>query len=342
VISYRKVAILLTALFALGAASICQMKIGDAAVDGETTELLYLPNDKLLNHFTAGLSSVVADILWLKTIQYTVAEFHNPERKFTWLNHMVETVTRLDPYYSDVYSRGGMLLAAIGSDESAMKLLHKGAVENPFAPEIPFEMAKIWLLNRYKEPGADTIASHYLRMVAQRDVEHTEFYFRWIRGIQSMQGPGESARAIWEDVLRTAKDDITRELARDNILQLTIEMNVEDLDAMADAYEERFGMRPGGIEDLVSSGILGALPSGPEQGEYMIGADGEIQNTVLLDRATVRLRNYLNRSVETYTADKGHYPRSMDDWSAWADEPIPPHPIEGRHWRYDPKRGTVD
>ncbi len=44
-------------------------------------ELLYLPNDKLLSHFTAGLDSVVADVLWLRTIQYAVMEFHNVERE---------------------------------------------------------------------------------------------------------------------------------------------------------------------------------------------------------------------------------------------------------------------
>ena len=45
-------------------------------------ELLYLPNENLLNHFTAGLSSVVADLLWLRTIHYTVKEFHDVDRKF--------------------------------------------------------------------------------------------------------------------------------------------------------------------------------------------------------------------------------------------------------------------
>ena len=74
-------------------------------------ELLYLPNEKLLNHFTAGLSSVIADLLWIKTIKYTVQEFHNVERKYTWLEHMCQTVTRLDPHFSGAYEYSGMLLA---------------------------------------------------------------------------------------------------------------------------------------------------------------------------------------------------------------------------------------
>ncbi|HQK77296.1 MAG TPA: hypothetical protein PKZ25_13970, partial [Candidatus Hydrogenedentes bacterium] len=102
----------LTVAIGLACCVMAQKHLDASRQTGFDEELLYLPNEKLLNHFTGGLDSVVADLLWLQCIQYTAEEFKG-DHKYVWLNHMTDPITRLDPYFVDVYRYGGVFLAAL-------------------------------------------------------------------------------------------------------------------------------------------------------------------------------------------------------------------------------------
>lgn len=129
-------------------------------------ELLYLPNERLMTHFTAGLGGVIADLLWIRCVQYTAAEAKGA-RNFAWLNHMVNTVVRLDPHFTDAYRYGGMFLAALKADDDAsLDLLHRGMAMCPFAWELPYEAAMVHLLNRRDRPDSARRAAVYLARAA--------------------------------------------------------------------------------------------------------------------------------------------------------------------------------
>ncbi len=304
-------------------------------------ELLYLPNERLLNHFTGGLSSVIADLLWIKTIQYAVKEFHNQDRKFTWLESMVNTVTRLDPYFAGAYQYGGMLLAGIGADDKALTLLERGVVNNPYNEKLPFEMAQIYLLNRKDEPESAAVATHYLSMVAERS-EHPEAYINWIRRIQRAENLEGIGRDLWEDVLARTDDEFIRELAREKLLELTIKENVQALNAIVEQYTQREGGRPLSLAGLVEKGYLDRLPADPEQGRYFIAEDGVVYNTQLIDFEAEELRNAINRSLARFERSFGRFPESLDDYTAETNTPVPPYPGPGREWRYNPATGQVN
>lgn len=304
-------------------------------------DLLYLPNDKMLNYFTAGLDSVVADILWLKTIQYTVMEFHNVERKFTWLEHMCNTVVKLDPHFEDAYVYGGMLLAAIGADEEALKLLKGGLVNNPYSWEIPFEIAKVYLLNRRDRPESSAVVVHYLRMVAERS-DHPGFYLEWIRRIDQQKGLKDEARAIWEDVLRNNDDEFIREIAEVNLLDLTLREEMARLDEAVATYAQRLGQAPETLSDLVSSEVIPSLPRAEGQGHYFLGADGTVKNTLVLNSIQQKLATRLNGEVHRFKNEMGRYPESLEALVQWNESTIPRHPYDSRQWIYDPKTGTVN
>ena len=61
---------------------------------------------RILNHFTGGMNNVVADLLWLRCIQY-IGKENKGERNFIWLNQLLDTVVQLDPYFGDAYRYGG-------------------------------------------------------------------------------------------------------------------------------------------------------------------------------------------------------------------------------------------
>ena len=205
------IASVVVVLGSMGFIGFSQSRIDALHEEALEDELLYIPSNTLLTHFTAGMSNVVADMLWIETIQYTVKEFHDPQRKFTWLEQMCHAVTDLDPYFEGVYVNGGMFLSSVGADEKALKLLKKGFVRNPESWEIPYEMVKVYVLNRRDQPQSPAITTHYLRMLAERH-EHPEMYLSWARRIQEQNDLKKEGRAIWEDVIKNSKDKFVREL----------------------------------------------------------------------------------------------------------------------------------
>ena len=334
------IASVVVVLGSMGFIGFSQSRIDALHEEALEDELLYIPSNTLLTHFTAGMSNVVADMLWIETIQYTVKEFHDPQRKFTWLEQMCHAVTDLDPYFEGVYVNGGMFLSSVGADEKALKLLKKGFVRNPESWEIPYEMVKVYVLNRRDQPQSPAITTHYLRMLAERH-EHPEMYLSWARRIQEQNDLKKEGRAIWEDVIKNSKDEFVRELAEHNLRVLIIRDDVDTLNALVVEFAAQAGRNPTRLDELVTAGLLASLPVEDEYGRYSIDAAGEVQHTILLQERAEGMLLSLNALGFDVSQDMGRHARDLAEWVEWIGEDLPEHPVPGEVWRYDPKTGRL-
>ena len=308
--------------------------------EAANNELLYFPNEKLLNHFTAGMSNIVSDLMWLKTIQYTSSEFSEQNRKFTWLEHMCNTVTELDPYFKDAYVNGGTFMASIGADEKALKLLKKGLVTNPDSYEIPYEIAKVYLLNRRNDPGSPAIVSHYITMAGERhEPEYREQFFSWAKRILEDNDLADDAYAIWQDVLDTSEDPFLRKLAQANLDSMAIHMNVKELNKLAVQFQEKEKRIPQEMSDLLDEQMLAQLTQHEELGIYYLDK-GTVKNTVLQEDIKERTIMGLNGAIVEYKIQHNRYPSSLEEFANWLEGPMPEHPHPNQQWTYDPETGT--
>lgn len=330
----------ITIVSAVGFAMVAQNKIDAMRDETLDEELLYLPNERLLNNFTAGMSSVIADLIWLRTIHYTVKEFHNVNRKFTWLEYMCNTVTQLDPAFTDAYVYGGMLLAAIAADDKAIPLLQRGMVQNPYSWEVPFEIAKVYLLNRREQPESPIMAAYYLQAVAERS-ENPQFYIDWIERLHDKHDLNQDARTIWELVIANNEDEFIIEIAREKLLELDIHENIAALTQAIEVYEAQFGKKPARIDDLVEEGLISPTPTDEKHGTYFMDRAGKVQNTVLLDDAVERFGALLSADIERFKQTHGRFPESLKEWAEWREQGVPTHPYEDRQWRYSPETGKL-
>ena len=158
--------IAITCAAALFAGAIFSQRQANSARAFESgDELLYLPNARLLKHFTGGMNHIVADLLWLQCIQY-IGKESKGDRKFTWLQQMLETVVHLDPWFDDAYRYGGMFLAALRADDDLLRSTsERGFIANPDNFQLPYELAMIFLLNR-RTSRARERATYYLSLAA--------------------------------------------------------------------------------------------------------------------------------------------------------------------------------
>lgn len=146
-------------------------------------EAMYLPNAKAVQALSFGYKNILADILWFKTISYFGLHFKT-DKNYTWLYHMCDLVTELDPKAEHVYRFGATMLAweAGGIRESNL-LLSKAVSTFPTNWFFPYlrgfnhlyflkepEAAKIDFIEAAKRPGVHPIiASLAAKKTAELD-----------------------------------------------------------------------------------------------------------------------------------------------------------------------------
>lgn len=330
----------------IGAAAFCSMAGVQHRLDAMRKplfddELLYLPNERLLDHFTAGMGSVVADLLWLQCLQYTGKHFRG-DHEFTWLNHMCEMITRLDPYFVPAYRYGGVFLAMLKADDDAcLRLLHKGIARNPEAWELPYEVAMTYLLNRPHQADSPAQAARYLALAIQTG-NAPSFVLELAEALQRSHNLLDVEREMWESMLKS-DDRLLRDLAEHKLILIELRVAGENLDKAAARYTAEHGSPPASLADLASAGLIKAVPHDPLGGRYFIDTDGRVRNTSVLDDQAERARKIIREGAESFKRKNGRWPASLDELGASGIMiEMPPHPYSGREWRYDAAHGTVE
>jgi len=332
---------------ALAGITVFAQKHADGVKPQRRDELVYLPNEKLLNHFTAGMSSVIADFLWLRCVQYTGIEIKQ-EKNFAWLSQMLNTIVRMDPYFTDVYRFGSIFLSAVKADDDAgLRLLQQGIVARPDRWELPYESAMIYLLNRRDEPGARKVAAHYLGMAAStgKAPKLVAEVAGTLQGEFNLDGIESD---MWAN-LQQSDDKLLRELAERKQQELQIRKNLRTLDDNIARYTQEHGLPPASLEALIEVGYFGeqvkanpaALLNDAMGGHYVLSPDGHAQNTTLMDTERDKSLNLLRDALKKYQEAKGEYPPTLDALVDQYIAVVPTHPYANKAWHYDPSTGEV-
>ena len=303
-------------------------------------ELLYLPSEKILDHLTAGMDSLIADVLWIKCLHYTAKHFKG-DGKFVWLNHMFNLITTLDPYFVAPYRYGGIFLATLKADDDAsIKLLEKGMVRNPDAWVLPYEIAMTWLLNRRDRPESPLQAARYLALAVETG-KAPPFVADLAQGLQAAHNLNDIERAMWENS-RNAGDPLLRDLADRKLTELDIRETCAELDKAVAVHASRFGAPPKQLSDLVSGNTIRELPDDPLGGTYFLDAAGKVNNTTLLDGQASRDLSGLRNAIGLFKKDRGCWPATLEELvDAHVLGEVPPHPYAGHTWQYNPASGDV-
>jgi len=329
---------LVTLVIGIGTVGVLQREVDASRQSDLSDELLYLPNEKLLDHFTVGQQALVADLLWLQCIQYTAREFRG-DFKFTWLNQMCDTIVRLDPYFVDVYRWGGQFLAMLKYDSDAsIDLMKRGIPDNPDRWELPFEIARTYILNRNDEIAG----AHYLAMAATTG-SPPMFVIDWAKNLQTAHGLFDTKRQMWSDILENSEDENMRALAQRRLVEVDLAEFVQQLNGAGAVYRDRTGNPPTSFDDLVKEGLVqGRLPDDPLGGSFFVDRKGQFQNTSLLDSVRQERAQILQGWVEKFKREEDRYPESLEELAASSYVPgLPINPYEDQSWTYDPTTGTV-
>ncbi|HEY7409245.1 MAG TPA: hypothetical protein VII13_00805 [Vicinamibacteria bacterium] len=225
------------------------------AQDARERAVLYVRSGDRLRRLAPGFRSLLADLYWLRTVQYYGAQIaYSKEKKFELLQPLVTITTRLDPRFELAYRYGATFLAeppprGAGQPEAAVALLERGARALPDSWRVRQDLgfshffylddaatASRVLLDASRIPGAPywlvTLAAELLRRGGER----------------------ETSRLLWQQIYEQADEAPIKENARMHVLQIEAADTADAIGRAVEEFARQRGRRPASLPELKASG----------------------------------------------------------------------------------------
>jgi tetratricopeptide (TPR) repeat protein len=219
----------------------------------QVSDELYV-TPQVARRMSLGFNGLAADWYWLRTLQYVGRKLaaHRGQIQIDDLGPLnlkilaplLENATTLDPQFLAAYEYGAVVLPAVDTD-AAIRLVNKGIDANPEAWRLRADLGYIyWQRGRYREAGEAYAAA-----------SRVEGAPAWVTAMSAQMstkgGSRETARAIYETMLRTTDDAQTKQMALNRLAQLESLDEMDALRRLLTTYRERNGGRcPAGWREL--------------------------------------------------------------------------------------------
>jgi hypothetical protein len=237
-------------------------------------ELLYLPSPEMLKILSLGNPGLVADVLYLWSIQYY--SLYQPHERFLYLETVYNLITDLDPLYVDAYRIGALIMQIqTGGDVKELKaavrrLFDKGLRNLPDNWQLA-EAAAWDFFIRFKDQET---ALHYAEIAAQRPGAPPR-----IKRMVGVWRDKENAWTLddsieyWRRAVEDAENDWDRTMCRNQFYDAVTARDRKTLEPLLAGFSARFGFCPKDWEDLIRAGALRQVPLDAFGDPYGIGRE---------------------------------------------------------------------
>lgn len=223
---------------------------------------LALPSGNTLRIISFGNSELVADMLYIWSIQFF--SNYNILNSRDFIEDIFNLITDVSPRYMDPYLVGSTIMAIeMNEPEMAIRLLQKGA-EN-LKDEWIFDFDSAYYTSKHLKDYA--LAETYYKKAAGKKGA-PKFISRMLYHSVFMQGRLEESWEQWKNVLENAETNAEKHSARLHLYQIKFDMDKKNLQSAINQFYERYGSYPYRIEDLVIYGYIREVPRDFKGNDY--------------------------------------------------------------------------
>lgn len=234
------------------------------AVTPKLQRFMYLPQGEFFRVAVLGYEQVVADLLWIQTIQ-AMGERKVSEEAGHWIYHALDVITTLDPRFVRVYEAGGIALTTLVSHvEESNRILAKGISHNPEVWQLPFYLG----FNYYFEYAEDQKAAEYIAQAAKLPGAPTFLAPMAAKLYVSARTPQDAIDFLLQVYAQATDENVKRALER-RLKEVVVERDLLLFEEAIGRYRDRYQRPPARLEDLIQPGLLRELPKEPFGGRYL-------------------------------------------------------------------------
>jgi len=216
--------------------------IDPAAAD----ESLYL-NGKTARRISLGFNGLAADWYWMRSLQYVGRKIMNlpdnvvldslEQLNLRLLPSLLDTSTTLDPQFLSPYEYAAVVLPAVDVDQ-AIRITKKGIEANPLAWRLYHQLGYIYWQQHEYQLAAETYGRG-------AQIPGAPSWMEAMKARMAAEGGSRStAREIYSRMYEQSSDDKVKDMARRRLLQLDALDQIDGLQKMMLAFQNRFGRCP--------------------------------------------------------------------------------------------------
>jgi len=267
-------------LLALGLAGVWQLQ---KKIDGQRQALqeerdeLVLRSPKLIKRMSLEFAPLVGAMYWTRAVQYYGEKHRLQQRNLELLWPLLDITTTLDPNLIVAYRFGSTFLSdapprGAGDPEHAVELLRRGLQANPDYWRFYQDMGNVYYFDKkdyaraaeaFAEGAKNPQAAIWMKVMAAKIAADGESL--------------ETSYFLWRDIYQTAKEPQIKKNAELHLRLVKVDLDLRELNRLADEYERRTGRRATKMSELVQAGLLSQLPGDPDGYPYVLGEGGKAE-----------------------------------------------------------------
>ncbi|MFY9558184.1 MAG: hypothetical protein WAV20_11715 [Blastocatellia bacterium] len=232
--------------------------------DDLSQETLYISSGKTIKKMSLGLDALVADIYWIRTVQYFGRKMIDSDKplssggtkdiRMDLLAPLLDVVVTLDPQHTPAYRFGAIFLPERDLP-AAIALVEKGIRENPDEWWLYQDIAYIYWQSGNSSRGADQV-ENYSKAAEWYDkgskVAAAPWWMRDLAGLMKIKGGSrEAARAVYTTYLNN-DDQNVRAQAVERLKQLRSLDELDAINATLARHKQQTGACPNDLRVLGS------------------------------------------------------------------------------------------
>ncbi len=264
----------------------------NAALEGSSLsqtspgELGPLPDGKVLRVAALGFDRLVADLFWLRTLNY-IGDERVHALGFPEVARLGELVTDIDPEFRVVYRAMNSVLTVLTHEpDAAIALLEKGTRHLSW-----WKLHFLLSFNYFWEKEDWAQAAHHMQIAADLPGGPPHLALLAAR-LYSTAGAPETALAFVRARLAQLEPGEERESLERRLVDLWITRDFRAIEAAIVQYVSLSGEPPERVTQLVEAGLIEHEPRDPRGGRYAIEA-GAPSTSIPFERTD---QLYLNKS----------------------------------------------
>ena len=228
-------------------------------------ESLYLWSGRQVKSIAPGFESLLADLYWLRTVQYFGGQrVYAKNKKFELLEPLIEITTTLDPRLEIAYRYGATFLSepnpiGAGRPREGVAFLQRGRENLPQSWRLRQDLGFFTHLFLHDSARAAEILRE------ARQVPGAPYWLETLgASLLAKGGDRRAARRMWQEMYEQAEAGAIKANARENMRVLDALDQADVLQEAVAEHERRSGRRPRSLAELAASGTPRKPPSDEE------------------------------------------------------------------------------
>ena len=212
-----------------------------------------VPSDNALRKITFGQSALIADLLWLQSIQYYGGG--DPYGKYRQLPKLMQGIVAIDPKFTYPYSFSGLVLPSEGYVDEALGILTQGEVNLPNNWEIPYSKGTIYYINKKDYANAAKSYSNASNKPGAPDKT------RFLGAVQCDRSENyQTALQIFQNLAEKSDNQYFKDRANLFVAHYAL---LDGLEKFCQAFKSKEGYYPITLDELVTRRYVQDIPADP-------------------------------------------------------------------------------